>query len=76
MNHEEHSKYVERQKAITKSARERVEASLRALDLNMILTDREKARKKFISAVVKSTDKYFNQSLENGRELKDAKLRV
>lgn len=74
MTPEELARYVDRQKEINRKAKESIAKSLKSLDLSMILSDRAKARTRFISAVVKYSDKFFTESLRNGRELKQVKL--
>ena len=73
MNREVLVKHVEAQKAISKAARPAVEKSLKALDLNLIITNRKKAREVFIRSVIKNVDGLFTKSLNNGRELLKAK---
>lgn len=74
MNHEDLVAHVDRQKDITKRARETAPRVLSVLDVGMILSDRARARKRFISAMVKLNDKLFTESLRNGHSLKEAKL--
>ena len=74
MNHEEHVVFVDRQKEISLKARDVVSKVVTSLDVKMILSDRAKARKRFISAMVRNTDRFLTESLRNGRELRKAKL--
>ena len=74
MTTEELARFVDRQKEISLRARESIDKALKSLDINMIFNDRAKARTRFISAVVKNSDKYLTESLRNGRELKKVKL--
>ena len=74
MTSEELAQYVDRQKEINRKAKEQISKALRSMDLSMILTDRAKARTRFIRAVVKYSDKFFTESLNNGRDLKRLKL--
>ena len=74
MTPEELARYVERQKEITSQAKKGMDKVLKSLKVGLILGDRAKARERFISAVLKYSDKYFNQALENGRSLKKVKI--
>lgn len=74
MTPEELSRFVDRQEEINRKAKESLKKAIHSLNLKMIFSDRSTARTAFISAILRRTDKYFNASLENGRELKEKKL--
>ena len=74
MTTEEHARFVDRQKQISLRARESIDKALLSLNVNMIFNDRAKARKRFISAVVRYSDKFLTESLKNGRDLKKVKI--
>jgi hypothetical protein len=69
-----HQKHIDRQSAINSKAKEAVSKTLSVLDLSSIVGDRANARKRFIGAVVRASDRFINDSLKNGRELKKEKL--
>jgi hypothetical protein len=73
MNREVLVKHVDRQKEISKKSKPAVEKALKSLDLNLIITQRKKAREVFIRAMIKNLDPLFTESLRNGRELLKAK---
>jgi hypothetical protein len=73
MNREVLVSHVDRQKEISKLSKVAVSNTLKALDLNTIITQRKKAREVFIRAMMKNVDPLFTESLRNGRELLKAK---
>jgi hypothetical protein len=73
MNREVLVSHVDRQKEISKESKSAVQKALKSLDLNLIITQRKKAREVFIRAMIKNLDPLFTESLRNGRELLRAK---
>ena len=73
MNREVLVSHVDRQKEISKLSKSAVERSLKSLNLNLIITQRKKAREVFVRTMLKNVDPLFTESLRNGRELLKAK---
>ena len=64
-----HQSFIDRQKEMADSAGKVVaESVLQKMELGEILSNRKRARKRFLALMLKESDPHFNRTLDLGRE--------